>query len=196
MQSQADAAGPMVRAEYQPQRGDYLKTAVLSAARSMPNAAFGSALVGMSSLAVILTGDLLSAVTLVAGIAVVTGLWCVPFLALALRRRPDLFLGPHELTADSHGVRFAIASGRSEQGWPTFRRVREVGGAFVLDYGTGANAIIPARAFDATSIVLFRGLAEEAGKLDQTPVWRGAVVGICIGVAIVVAFVLIVSALA
>jgi hypothetical protein len=195
MELAADAAAT-IRAEYQPQRGDYFKAAVLSSARSMPNAAFGTALTCMALLAIILTGDRLSVLILVAGVAGLTGLWSLPFLALALRRRPDLFLGPHELTADADGVRFATASARSEQGWPTFRRVREVGGAFLLDYGTGANALIPARAFDPESAVLFRDLAEHAGKLDHTPIWRGLVVGIGIGVAIVLAFVLIVIALA
>ena len=193
MEPTAEAAASTISVAYQPTRGDYRKAALLSAARSMPNAAFGSWFIAIAILPV-LNGDLGSVVTLVVGVTVITGFWCIPLIEWATRRRPDLLLGPHELTVDSWGMRFATASMRAEQGWSTFRRVRQVGGAFLLDYGTGANALIPSRAFDSAAEARFRELAERAGKVDNAPPWRGTVVGVVIGVAVAIAFILVVSA--
>jgi hypothetical protein len=184
-----------VQLDYRPTLSDYVKTAVVSATRSVAAVALGSYLVGIAILPLV-GGDVGSWVTLFIGLTLITGLYVVPFIWWTIRRRPDLMLGPHRLTVDAWGVRSETATVRMEQAWPTFRRVREVAGGFLLDYGTGANALIPGHAFDATTVVRFRQLAAGAGKLDRSPGWRGTVVGITLGGTATVAFILIVTATA
>jgi hypothetical protein len=179
--------------DYRPTTGDYVKTAVASASRSVVMVAIGTSLVGIAIIPV-LNGDLVSWLTLLLGLTFVSGLYVVPFIWWAVQRCPDLMLTSQRLTVDAWGVRTEMATVKTEQARPTFRRVREVRSGFVLDYGTGANAVIPKRAFDPATLVRFRELASGAGKLDRSPRWRPTVVGMVLGGGAALAFVLIVSA--
>jgi hypothetical protein len=193
MASTAQPGGSPIDLDYLPTIRDYVMTAVASASRSVIAIALGTYLV-LIAIVPILGGDLASWMSMLVGLALLSGFYVAPFIWSAVRRRPDLMLGPHHVTVDAWGVRTETATARAELAWPTFRRVRETAGGFLLDYGTGANALIPKHAFDAATLVRFRELAAGAGKLDQSSRWRGTAIGIAIGGGAAIAFILIVSA--
>jgi hypothetical protein len=185
-----------VSVRYRPTRYDYISASTAAARASTGNVATGTFVVGMGLIAILLTGDLISWGLIALGVAFVSGLYCVPIIWWAVSRRPDLMLGEYELNANSETIEIATATTRTQQTWATFRRVRELPDGFLLDYGTGASGLIPKRAFDGGSLSAFRALASAAGKFDRSPAWRRTALGLAMGVAAAVVFVVGVSVVA
>ena len=157
------------------------RSAVIELTRqSVPSVAFGTLMAGISVIAV-LTGDVVSLLGLVFGLSLLTGVYCLPFVWWAIRKRSDLLLSRQELTADARGIRNATPTTTTEQTWPTFRRVRELMNVFLLDYGTGANAMVPKGALDASTAEQFRRLVRSVGILEQPSRWTNLTRGIGLG---------------
>jgi len=97
------------------------------------------------------------------GLLTLSGLYVVPFAWIGLRRRRELVEGPTTVTADASGITTGASYGQSHVSWELYARIREIGGWFFLDIGTGASNIIPKRAFSPEDLALFRKLIAEAG---------------------------------
>ena len=97
------------------------------------------------------------------GAALLAGLWCVPFIWWASRRRPDLMNATMTIEADDVGLRIHASYGAGSYRWGMFRRVRERGGFLFLDMMTGMNVLIPVAAFDEPNLATFRRLLADAG---------------------------------
>ena len=97
------------------------------------------------------------------GAALLTGLWCAPFIWWASRRRPDLMNAAMTIEADVAGLRIQAAYAAGSYRWDAFRRVRERGGFLFLDMMTGMNLLIPVAAFDEPNLATFRRLLVDAG---------------------------------
>jgi hypothetical protein len=186
-----DADDSAVHLTYRMTSRDLGKATMQAVSFSVGSNAIGAFLVA-TSLIGILNGDLLSVAALLLGLAILTGLYCVPFVLWATRRRADLLLAEQNLAIDGWGVRSSTLVASSQQAWPTFRRVRELTDGFMLDYGTGAAALVPKHAFDAVSIERFREFALGAGKLDASPAWEARVKGIVIGAGVAVGLFLVI----
>jgi hypothetical protein len=192
----ADMADQLaVHVMFQLSVADYRSAVIEVTKQSVPSVAFGTFTVGMSVIP-ILGGDLASVVALLFGLSLLTGLYCLPFIWWAIRKRSDLLLSRQELTADARGIRIATPTTTSEQTWPTFSRVRELTNVFLLDYGTGANAMVPRRALDASTAEQFRRLVSSVGILEQPSRWTNFVRGIGLGTLLAVVFVAVISILA
>jgi ADP-ribose pyrophosphatase len=105
----------------------------------------------------------LAIIEIALGIALLSGLYCVPIVWWAARRRPDLFNAELVFEADGVGIRMAGAYVTGSYLWATFRRVREREGFFFLDMLTGMNVFLPVKAFDAENLRSFRALLINAG---------------------------------
>ena len=186
---------PAIHVRFQLSVADYRSAVIELTQQSVPSVAFGTLLAAMSVIP-ILGGDLFGIVALLFGLSLLTGVYCLPFIWWAIRKRSDLLLSRQELTADIHGIRIATPTTTTEQTWPTFRRVREITNVFLLDYGTGANAMIPKRALDAPTAEQFRGLVRSVSILERPSRWRNLVRGIALGALLAVASVVVIGLLA
>jgi len=110
--STAQGLAAPIQLDYRPTVSDYVKTAVASASRSVIAVAVRSYLVGIA-IVPILGGDLASWMSLLVGLALVTGLYVAPFIRWAVRRRPDLMVGSHGVTVDAWGVRTETATAKA-----------------------------------------------------------------------------------
>jgi hypothetical protein len=189
------AVEPAVHVDYQMSGADYRSATIELTQQSVGTVAFGTLFVGMS-LIPLLNGDLSSIPILVVGLSFLTGVYCLPFIWWAIRRRSDLLLTRHDLTADATGIRVATATTTTQQTWPTFRRVRELTNVFTLDYGTGANGMVPKRALDAPTAERFRRLVRSVGLLEQPARWTNFVRGIGLGALLTIVSVAVLSILA
>ncbi len=177
-----DPAGVDLR--YQPVIGDYFDAMASAARHSRFAAAMGAALVVMASTAIVLIGDKVSVVILLAGILFLTGHLPAALSLGTVWRKRSLLTREVVIHADATGVRSSLAGTKSEVDWSTFKRVRDVRTAFLLDLGTGGGAIVPKRVFDADSLARFRALARGAGVLDASSPALDLGVGSLIGVVV------------
>jgi hypothetical protein len=174
---------------------DYRSAVIELTQQSVPSVAFGTLFAVMSVLP-ILGGDLSAIPILIFGVSLLTGVYCLPFIWWAIRKRSDLLLSRQELTADARGIRVATPTTTIEQTWPTFRRARELATVFTLDYGTGANAMVPKRAFDESTAEQFRGLLRSVNLLQQPARWTNFVRGFGVGALLAVCSIVVLSLLA
>jgi YcxB-like protein len=126
----------------------------------------------------------------VAGVAI--GTFLVAMGVIPIRKRSDLLLSPHDLTVDATGIRVATPMTATQQTWPTFRRVCELTDVFTLDDGTGANAMVPKRAFDRAADARFRALVRSIGLLQFPSRWTNFARGVGLGVLAAVLFVIVI----
>jgi YcxB-like protein len=189
-------AEPAIHVVYQLSGADYRSATIELTQQSVGTVAFGTVFVGMAVIP-LLNGDLSSIPVLVFGLSLLTGVYCLPFIWWAIRRRSDLMLSRHDLTADEIGIRVATPTTTTQQTWSTFRRVRELTDVFTLDYGTGANGMVPKRALDAATAERFRIVVRSVGLLEQPPRWgnfvRGIGLGALLAVAVVIAIIIVAS---
>jgi hypothetical protein len=184
-------AEPAVHIVYQLSGADYRSATIELTQQSVGTVAFGTVFVGMAVIP-LLNGDLSSIPILVGGFSFLTGVYFLPFIWWAIRRRSDLLLSRHDLTADALGIRVATATTTTQQTWSTFRRVRELTGVFTLDYGTGANGMVPKRALDAPTAERFRSLVRSVGLLEQPSRWANFVRGIGLGALLATGFTVVI----
>jgi hypothetical protein len=184
-----------VTVRFRPTVSDYISASLRMSRSSVATVTLGAWSVAIGVIPA-LDGELFGFFSVALGLLFLTGVYCLPFIWYAVRRRPDLMLGEYEFHADSVGIRVTMPTTRTEQTWATFKRVRELPDVFLLDYGTGASGVIPRRAFDPPALAAFRNLAKAAGKLEGPPGWDRTLLGLAIGVVAAVAFILVVSAIA
>jgi ADP-ribose pyrophosphatase len=101
-------------------------------------------------------------VLLLLGGGLATGALSVPFVALTIRRRPDLMLPQTTASFSRDGVGYESPRGRSQLRWDVYRRVRESSRFFFLESGV-QTWYLPKRAFDAGQLATFRRIVAEAG---------------------------------
>jgi hypothetical protein len=167
------AEEPAVHVTFQLSVADYRSAVIELTQQSVPSVAFGTLVAAMSVIP-ILGGDLFSIVALLFGLSLLTGVYCLPFIWWAIRKRSDLLLSRQELTADIRGIRTATPTTTTEQTWPTLRRVREITNVFLLDYGTGANAMIrsaPSPRRRPSSSVAWSGRSASSSKRLDGQIW-------------------------
>lgn len=92
----------------------------------------------------------------------VTGLFIVPFVAIAWLRRRDLLRQPTHFVADRDGVDYRNALMQSHMTWGTFNRLRETRRFFLLETGI-QTVFLPKRALGPEQLGKFRRLVAEAG---------------------------------
>lgn len=175
----SDPTGEPIQIAYRLRASEYGRAMIDMAQQSVGSVTIGSAITAMGAWT-FLQGDGASLVLVIFGVALASGLYCVPFILWAARRRPDLLLGQHEVRIDAEGVTVTTATTSARQGWATFKRLRQLTDVILLDYGTGANALLPLRAFDRDSLARFR---QFAGERYTTPSrWGNLLKGILGGV--------------
>jgi hypothetical protein len=184
-------AEPAIHFVYQLTGADYRSATIELTQQSVGTVAFGTVFVGMA-LIPFLNGDLSSIPILVGGLCFLTGVYFLPFIWWAIRRRSDLLLSRHDVTADALGIRVATATTTTQQTWSTFRRVRELTHVFTLDYGTGANGMVPKGALDAPTAESFRSLVRSVGLLEQPARWANFVRGIGLGALLATGFTVVI----
>lgn len=186
------SSGRPIELAYRLAPAEYRRATIEMVQHSVGSVAIGSALVAMGGWT-FLNGDAVSLILVLFGLAIASGLYCVPFVWWAVRRRPDLLLGQQEVRIDGEGVTFATSMTSARQSWATFKRLRELSGVLLLDYGTGANAMLPLRLFDADTLARLRAFAGD--RYTKPTRWGNLVKGAVIGVGLaVVWFVVIVLA--
>jgi ADP-ribose pyrophosphatase len=160
----ARPADGSVRLTYRLRLSEYVGAVALLTRHSRGLQAFGSVITVIGVLAFFIGADTLTWLPpVVFGLAVLSGLFMVPFAWIGLRRRRELVEEPMTVIADASGITTSASYGQSHVGWQLYTRVREVGDWFFLDTGAGANHLIPKRAFSAADLALFRRLIAEAG---------------------------------
>jgi hypothetical protein len=142
-----------------------------------------------SSVLGILSGDLPSIVWMVAVLAFITGLIPGLISAVFARQRADLLAREVLLHADDDGIRLRSPGSSSEADWATFRRMRELSGDVLLDFGTGAAMFVPKRAMTADQRDRLLELGRRAGLLESGSSWKMPLAGIAAGLATVSVFV-------
>lgn len=100
---------------------------------------------------------------LVFGVALVTGVYCLPIVWWQARKRPEIVTAENVLTADAAGVRVTAPYGGGAWKWSLFRRVREFSGFMLLDMQIGQGVLVPVDAFDPANLAAFRKLLLDAG---------------------------------
>ncbi|MGH9419846.1 MAG: hypothetical protein ACRD3J_07735, partial [Thermoanaerobaculia bacterium] len=123
---------PPIHAEYAPTIGEYIRAHAGAARSSVGTVAFGTALLILGIFDLVLPQDPVASLLILAGLALMSGYYIVPFIWWSAHRRPDLLLGAHELTADVSGLRIKTATTSIEQEWSTFRDVREQPADFIM----------------------------------------------------------------
>ena len=160
----ATQTAPSVSLTYRLRLSEYVGAVALLTRHSRGLQAFGSVIAVIGLLAFFIGADTLTWLPpVVFGLAVLTGLFMVPFAWIGLRRRRELVEEPMTVVADTSGITTSASYGQSHAGWQLYTRVREIGDWFFLDTGAGANHLIPKRAFSAEDLALFRKLIAEAG---------------------------------
>jgi ADP-ribose pyrophosphatase len=160
----ASAAGGAVSLTYRLRLSEYVGAVALLTRHSRGLQAFGSVIGVIGLLAFFIGADTLTWLPpVVLGLAVLSGLFMVPFAWFGLRRRRELVEEPMTVVADASGITTSASYGQSHVGWQLYTRVREVGDWFFLDTGAGANHLIPKRAFSAVDLATFRRLIAGAG---------------------------------
>ena len=160
----ASAAGGAVSLTYRLRLSEYVGAVALLTRHSRGLQAFGYVVAVIGLLAFFIGADTLTWLPpVVFGLAVVSGLFMVPFAWIGLRRRRELVEEPTTVIADASGITTSSSFGQSHVGWQLYTRVREVGDWFFLDTGAGASHLIPKRALSPEDLALFRRLIAEAG---------------------------------
>lgn len=197
---QDPAAPEPIRADYALSLREYVSAYTTAARGSVGTVAAGSATLGFGILVFVVTADLIGLFFALVGLAFVSGLYIVPSIWWVTRRRPDLMLGRHRLTADAKGMVLVTDSSKVDQDWSVFRKVREQATAFMFDYGTGGAFMIPKGGFAQGDVDGFRRYLRDAGKLDSEPWWkrwaRGMVIGLVVSGALLLSAVIVGSYLA
>ena len=191
----ADATPRSIEISYELTLADYRSATIELTQQSVPTVAMGAFAMCAGGLAIV-NGDLVSVILFALGASFVSGLYCVPFIWWAVRRRSDLLLSRHGLTVDELGIRVTTPMTTTQQAWPTFRRVRELTDVFTLDYGTGANAMLPKRALDPATAEQFRALVRAFARLEEPGRWTNLIRGVGLGIVAAICFVLVIAILA
>ena len=175
-----------------PAASDVLWNAAEMARSSIFATAVGTFATTTGLLGVIVLRNPLVVPVLIFGVALLTGLFVVPFVWWAIHRRPDLVLAPLEVSADEGGVSMVTPTTRGRHDWSVFRSIRETGRAFVLDTGAGVALLVAKRGVSDADIAGMRALAQRKGVLRPTTGLASlrTLVGIAIGLAAAVASIL------
>ena len=129
----------------------------------------------------ILQGDLFTVAFGALALGFVTGVIPGALTMFMAGRRPDILTMEQHVVIDAAGVRMSSERASSTATWAMFRRVRETGSAFLLDFGTGAMTFVPKRALDFEQRAAVREIAARAGKLDRRSSWFWPAVGTGLG---------------
>lgn len=86
-----------------PAIGDLHRAAASTMRRSAVGLTFGT-MITADGVAGVAMGDLLSLVFVALGLSTLTGLFAIPFISLAIRRRRDLMLATLNISADGSGI--------------------------------------------------------------------------------------------
>jgi hypothetical protein len=131
----------------------------------------------------ILTGDLLSLLWLLVVIGLVSGILPGALVAGFARQRRDLLAREIHLQADEAGIRMQSPGASSEVDWATFRRMRDMSAAVLLDFGTGAATFVPKRALTPPEQLRLLELGRRRGLLEGGWSWKMPLAGVLPGLA-------------
>jgi hypothetical protein len=158
----AAAGATIVRATYTPSLWEHIRAGTSAARRSRLNLVV-SLTFFLAAIWLALNGDPFAAIIVGSSAALlITGLFLVPVVGYAYRRRSDLFRQPTDVSISPDGIDFRGASGQSHLAWTTFTRVRESAAEFFLETGV-STLFVPKRAFTPDQLTTFRRLVAEAG---------------------------------
>jgi hypothetical protein len=176
----AAPAGPVVDVRYSLRARDLFEPGAAGSRHSMVTALFGFVFVPGTVFA-LLMGDLTVIAFALFVLSFLTGVLPAAIMTFMAGRRPDLLALEQHVVIDMDGVRMASERATSTSTWTMFKRVRETGTAYLLDFGTGAATFVPKRALDRDQLATIRSIAEAVGKFDRRSSWYWATVGIGLG---------------
>ncbi len=159
---------------------DLLEPATTGSRHSMMCGAFGFIMVPGTVFG-ILQGDPFTVAFGALALGFVTGIIPGAITMFMAGRRPDILTLEQHVIIDATGVRMSSERASSTATWAMFRRVRETGSAYLLDFGTGAMTFVPKRALDHEQRAAVREIAARAGKLDRRSSWFWPGVGTGLG---------------
>jgi hypothetical protein len=184
----------VVDVRFQPTAAEYRSATIHTVRGTTVPVAIGAFMIGTSSWQ-ILNGDLILWVGLAFGLLVVSGLFVVPFEAgWASRRRPPT-PRPHELRVDPGGIELVTTTTSTKQSWAVFEGVKEISGAYLLDFGGRTVGLVPKRVFSDDQRGDFVAIVEARGRLDRPSETRVWLTGVALGLTIAVAYMTGVSAI-
>ncbi|HKG18532.1 MAG TPA: NUDIX domain-containing protein [Candidatus Limnocylindrales bacterium] len=158
----AAAGATIVRATYTPSLWEHIRAGTSAARRSRLNLVV-SLTFFLAAIWLALNGNPFAAIIVGSSAALlITGLFLVPVVGYAYRRRSDLFRQPTDVSISPDGIDFRGAAGQSHLAWTTFSRVRETAAEFFLETGV-STLFVPKRAFTPDQLTTFRRLVAEAG---------------------------------
>ena len=175
--------GASIDVRYRMTIGDIFRASAEGSRYSRMMVLFG-ALGAFGSLFGILNGDMLSLIWLVVVIAFVSGILPGALVAAFARQRRDLVAREIRLQADGAGIRMHSPGASSDVDWATFRRMRDMSSAVLLDLGTGAATFVPKRALTPAEQVLLLDLGRRTGLLEAGSSWKMPLVGVLLGLAV------------
>jgi ADP-ribose pyrophosphatase len=153
--------GDVVEGEFAPSFMETTAASLAVVGRSRGTQVLGIAIGAVGILTLLVDpvpGILLTALA----ILFVTGLFIVPFVAIAWWRRRDLLRQPTRFLANRDGVDYRNALMQSHLAWPMFTRLRETRRFFLLETGV-QTVFLPKRALPPDQLGKFRRLVAEAG---------------------------------
>lgn len=184
----AEPAEQPVTFTAQPTASDYVSTSAALLRVSTGSQVLGGAMLGLGTVGLIGLTDPFSLMPIAFGLALITGAFAIPFVWYGIRRRRDLLLAPLHVSADREGISITGPTSTTRQQWSTYRRVREIPTAFLLDTGTGANLMIAKRGPDPEVIERFRSLIADVGLLRGVASAEVRAAWILVGVGIGVGY--------
>ena len=128
------------------------------------------------------SGDPTWPVPLIIAAGFASGLMPGVIAAWGWRRRPELAAAMH-VVVSSDGVALS-APISTTTAWSEVRRVRESGGSFLIDFGTGTGTLVPRRVLGDLQASALREVAESAGVLAAASSWRWTSIGIVVGIVL------------
>jgi hypothetical protein len=146
---------------YRPTLGDYLRINAGIVRRS-PIALGFSAFVVTAGVLGLLTNQIVGIPLTLFGLAMGSGLFIIPFVWIAVRRRPDLMLTDIEMTWNATGLTMASRSSETKSDWSVYRGFEETDDAILLSSGV-VRVFVPKQRTNQEELDEFRKALKSAG---------------------------------
>jgi len=178
---------PRLVLRYRSSVRDQIHVAMVTARRSVPYVAFGALLVVVGVGNAILLGDLMSLWFALIGLALVMGVFSVPFILFGLWRQPNLRGADWETVLGTTGISSRTKSLAYQAEWSYVSAVQETDRVFIF-FTPGGALFESKRILSPSDTEQLRALLREVGVkiVGSNPAWR-VIVAIAIVVLVLVA---------
>jgi len=156
--------GESVTVTYRMTMVELLRATVALTRRSNVVRLFGLLML-VAAIVLLMSGEFVSVMFLVSGLAIASGWFAAPFAWWLFRKRPDLVGADTTVTMDEEGIEVASRFGRGRSAWSAYRKAHDVGDYLLLDTEAGVGMIVPKGAFSATQLGVVYRLLDRHGLL-------------------------------